>query len=359
MVAPLGSDLDDVYSLVVSIRFLERKAFDTLANLVDPRGGYILLSTFVEEEQPNQQHSIPAAAAPRAGQRAQGVGAGGIGGKGGTDGVAGSTDKAIQNGGDTSFEKGDARAGLENGSRKEASAGGKTGVGHRVKGRGGARGATGSGATGGRKKISLKKGAIAAAAAAAEAAAIMARWPHETPRDASKILRRGELARVFGGRHGFEILEDSVERLPDGRPISCFLARKVSDSYSNFGVSRLTVIVTQWQCMGYMFTCAGRSGACRVCGIRHSADSITHALCCACTPSHLSRSQPGRCVLLDFFWSWQSPPDLAEESIIRKTRTPFRCLRRHPCLSPFAVFECFDDCFQVSCVIFERTSTIH
>ncbi|CAM9899473.1 unnamed protein product, partial [Scytosiphon promiscuus] len=38
------------YALVVAIRFLERSAFDTLARLVDPRGGYILLSTFIEEE---------------------------------------------------------------------------------------------------------------------------------------------------------------------------------------------------------------------------------------------------------------------------------------------------------------------
>eukprot|EP00752_Nemacystus_decipiens_P009248 g8261.t1 len=38
------------FTLVVAIRFLERSAFDTLARLVDPRGGYILLSTFIEEE---------------------------------------------------------------------------------------------------------------------------------------------------------------------------------------------------------------------------------------------------------------------------------------------------------------------
>ncbi|CAN0596446.1 unnamed protein product, partial [Ectocarpus sp. 12 AP-2014] len=47
-----------------------------------------------------------------------------------------------------------------------------------------------------------------------------------SPRDYKKILRRGELARYFGDRHGFEVLEDSVERLPDGRPVACFLARR-------------------------------------------------------------------------------------------------------------------------------------
>lgn len=228
VVLPLGSELNEVYSLVVAIRFLERKAFDTLANLVDPRGGYIILSTFVEENQLHQQNSSRALG-PSTGKSVHSVRAGGIGGNKNTGGIGGYSGRDIQNGGDSLSEKVDARIGLENSSHEGANAGERSGGGNGVNSRGGERGATGIGSNGGRKKMSMKKGAKAAAAAAAEAAAIMARWPHKTPKDASKILRRGELAQVFGGRYGFEILEDSTERLPDGRPISCFLARRVSD----------------------------------------------------------------------------------------------------------------------------------
>lgn len=164
------------FALVVAIRFLERSAFDTLARLVDPRGGYLLLSTFIEEERETPRKAVRDAGGESAG--------GDVGGRG-----AGREKKK------------------EEGSSQPAVAVG----------------------VGGTKSRKNKPGSTAAALEAATAAATLARWPHASPRDYKKILRRGELARYFGDRHGFEVLEDSVVRLPDGRPVACFLARRVSE----------------------------------------------------------------------------------------------------------------------------------
>lgn len=165
------------FALVVAIRFLERSAYDTLARLVDPRGGYILLSTFIEEERET----------PRK------VASGGAGGESG--------------GGD----EGSRRVVRDKETRPPRRAAAAT-----------------AGAAGSVNATNKKKpGSAAAALEAATAAATLARWPHASPRDYKKILRRGELARYFGDRHGFEVLEDSVVRLPDGRPVACFLARRV------------------------------------------------------------------------------------------------------------------------------------
>lgn len=159
---------------MVAIRFLERSAFDTLARLVDPRGGYILLSTFIEEERETPRKTV-----------GDGGGDESTGGGVGSSGVG--------------REK-------EGGSPRFAAV--------RV---------------GGTSRKNNKHGSTAATLEAAIAAATLARWPHASPRDYKKILRRGELARYFGDRHGFEVLEDSVARLPDGRPVACFLARRVSE----------------------------------------------------------------------------------------------------------------------------------
>lgn len=45
------------------------------------------------------------------------------------------------------------------------------------------------------------------------------------PRRARFLLEEGELARLFG-EHGFEVIEDKVFPISDGRPCSWFLARK-------------------------------------------------------------------------------------------------------------------------------------
>lgn len=156
---------------MVAIRFLERSAFDTLARLVDPRGGYILLSTFIEEERETPRKVSRDAG----GQSGDGTGGGRSVGKG----QEGESPRRVAVDVDASNKN--------------------------------------------------KPGLTAAALEAATAAATLARWPHASPRDYKKILRRGELARYFGDRHGFEVLEDSVDRLPDGRPIACFLARRVSE----------------------------------------------------------------------------------------------------------------------------------
>ncbi|CAM9722984.1 unnamed protein product, partial [Sphacelaria rigidula] len=204
-VSDAGSDSSTVYGLVVAVRFLERNAFDTLAKLVDPRGGYLLLSTFVEEKEPHTRRSMET--------------------RNGDDDDADET--RIQHGGGASSGRANTRTVFQNAtnvtnkgfpSREGAVRSGDRDVGRNSEGGGEGRR---------RAKLSLKKGAVGAALEAARSAAIMERWPHETPKDANKILRRGELARVFGGRYGFEVLEDSVERLPDGRPVSCFLARRV------------------------------------------------------------------------------------------------------------------------------------
>lgn len=229
------------YGLVVAIRFLERKAFDTLARLVDPRGGYLLLSTFIEEEHPYEQRgsraSKPAVPTPFAAAA-----------------IAPATSKvrhsdrvptsesvndlqasgSVSSGmpdarGDTSFAAEETATGTTSLEGVSEGGSGKVSRGEHGARENEVKGKSEDGSVeDGRvpKRPSLNRGALAAAAAA-EKAAIMSRWPHETPKDASKILRRGELARVFGGRHGFEILEDTIERLPDGRPIACFLARKV------------------------------------------------------------------------------------------------------------------------------------
>lgn len=53
--------------------------------------------------------------------------------------------------------------------------------------------------------------------------------PYEHPKDPRKVLEHGELARVFGpeGGMGFEMVEDRLEILSDGRVLSAFLARRV------------------------------------------------------------------------------------------------------------------------------------
>lgn len=178
----------EAYGLVVAIRFLERSAYDTLARLVDPRGGYILLSTFIEEER-----ETPALA----------TGGSGRSGMGRLRSAPHSNTKKKGQGGAGTLSRRRVLVGTE-----------EEGV------------ATEAARAGNKKKE--MRGSAAAALEAAAAAATMARWPHNSPKDPKKILRRGELARYFGDRHGFEVLEDSVERLPDGRPVACFLARRVS-----------------------------------------------------------------------------------------------------------------------------------
>lgn len=272
---------------MVAIRFLERSALDTLARLVDPRGGYILLSTFIEEEREvlastsgggdsMRRRSSGAAGTrgvvfyprgskastqARAGDTADGNGGGGGGGgsagvgadslvrsvrgcKGDVDGHESSNNNATMGGGaayastagtaaadTTATPTARASGGLEQAegqsvdgnkhtgqfSRLRVSTGKSNGKSHRG---GGARVVDAG-------KKTKKRGSAAAILEAAVAAATMARWPHDSPKDPKKILRRGELARHFGDRHGFEVLEDSVERLPDGRPVACFLARRV------------------------------------------------------------------------------------------------------------------------------------
>lgn len=289
------------YALVVAIRFLERSAFDTLARLVDPRGGYILLSTFIEEE---TEITPPGATQSGEGRGClRGSAGGDFGGSAGkeerslgdvfTSPVAGaaagrskgrggnkaSVPRADREGGQQGERVGmstDADTGAATGdttstvgtpittamplassssslwSEEEwgiASPGEQSGnllAEHRrpdvdssnssVNRENSEARTENTYPTGkiqkrkpGSKPAARKRkpGSAAAALEAAAAAATMARWPHASPRDPKKILRRGELARYFGGRHGFEVLEDSVERLPDGRPVACFLARKV------------------------------------------------------------------------------------------------------------------------------------
>ncbi|CAN0525394.1 unnamed protein product, partial [Ectocarpus sp. 12 AP-2014] len=250
------------YALVVAIRFLERSAFDTLVRLVDPRGGYVLLSTFIEEERETPRALGGAVGGgpggrPRNGERSPDLpsnreGRGGLdfsdrrNGKAGCAatpandaGVAAAVPTvsatpvvvtAAVGGGEATTgdpaaeaEEGLLKSDLPSESRDAPAAGGspvQTGV-------------EGAGKVArtpvGKARKKNKPGSAAAALEAAAAAATLARWPHSSPRDYKKILRRGELARYFGDRHGFEVLEDSVERLPDGRPVACFLARRVSE----------------------------------------------------------------------------------------------------------------------------------
>ncbi|CAN0257812.1 unnamed protein product, partial [Ectocarpus sp. 13 AM-2016] len=250
------------YALVVAIRFLERSAFDTLVRLVDPRGGYVLLSTFIEEERETPRAFGGAVGGgpgggPHNGERSLGLpsnleGRGGLafsdrrGGKAGCAATAAADDHegvaaavptvsatpvvvtaAVRGGeattGDPAAEAEERllKSDLPSESRDAPAAGGspvQTGV----------EGAGKEERTPvGKARKKNKPGSAAAALEAAAAAATLARWPHSSPRDYKKILRRGELARYFGDRHGFEVLEDSVERLPDGRPVACFLARRM------------------------------------------------------------------------------------------------------------------------------------
>lgn len=250
------------FALVVVIRFLERSAFDTLARLVDPRGGYILLSTFIEEERETAvvpgsgggregrgvsarkekkenstwRGSLKAASAATAAAiaAAAAAAASAVATAATTAGVGSGTGRGNR---ETGLEERDDRScGQENeatvtadGTRdhheKAWRAAAATAA---AEGQGDIAGAPVATETKNRKKT--KPGSAAAALAAAAAAATLARWPHASPRDAKKILRRGELARYFGDRHGFEVLEDSVVRLPDGRPVCCFLGRRVRAS---------------------------------------------------------------------------------------------------------------------------------
>ncbi|CAM9599217.1 unnamed protein product [Discosporangium mesarthrocarpum] len=154
------------YSLVVVVRFLERNACDTLAQLVDPSGGYIFFSTFIEEEVT----------------------------------LAGEETEPKVSAGAAAFGSGSGRDDVR-------------------------------GVRGGRKET-VRKGKERAAAKQSTAE-FRRRWPHHSPKDPKKVLRRGELAESFGTRQGFEVVEDSVERLADGRPVSCFLARKTPQSRSS------------------------------------------------------------------------------------------------------------------------------
>lgn len=242
---------------MVAIRFLERSAFDTLVRLVDPRGGYVLLSTFIEEERETPRELGGAVGGgpgggPRNGERSPSLprnreereGRGGLAFSDRRDGQAGCA--AVVAAGDDDDERvaaavptvratpvvvtaavggGDA---LPSESRDAAAAG--SGSGSSLVQTGVEAGAGKEQHTPvGKARKKNKPGSAAAALEVAAAAATLARWPHSSPRDYKKILRRGELARYFGDRHGFEVLEDSVERLPDGRPVACFLARRVSE----------------------------------------------------------------------------------------------------------------------------------
>ncbi|CBN76916.1 conserved unknown protein [Ectocarpus siliculosus] len=216
------------YALVVAIRFLERSAFDTLVRLVDPRGGYVLLSTFIEEERetPRVLGGAVGGGGPggglRNGERSPSLpsnreGRGGLafsdrrdgGGEATTGNPAAEAEERLL------------KSALPSESR-DAPAGGGSSVQPGVEGVG-----KEERTPVGKARKKNKPGSAAAALEAAAAAATLARWPHSSPRDYKKILRRGELARYFGDRHGFEVLEDSVERLPDGRPVACFLARRM------------------------------------------------------------------------------------------------------------------------------------
>lgn len=46
------------------------------------------------------------------------------------------------------------------------------------------------------------------------------------PRKPAQMLRRGELATIFCHETGFNIIVDEVDTLPDGRPVSRFIARR-------------------------------------------------------------------------------------------------------------------------------------
>jgi hypothetical protein len=48
-----------------------------------------------------------------------------------------------------------------------------------------------------------------------------------------QVLRRGELASVFTAARGWQVVEDSERRLPDNRPLNCFLARRVHTGAPN------------------------------------------------------------------------------------------------------------------------------
>lgn len=47
------------------------------------------------------------------------------------------------------------------------------------------------------------------------------------PKNLNRIVMKGELARAFGGDKGFLVLIDRIEHSEDGRPLNCFLARKL------------------------------------------------------------------------------------------------------------------------------------
>jgi SAM-dependent methyltransferase len=55
-------------------------------------------------------------------------------------------------------------------------------------------------------------------------------WPHHSPKTNGKILLPGELADRFSAARGWKIVADEVHRLYDGRPLNCFLARRVCES---------------------------------------------------------------------------------------------------------------------------------
>ncbi|CAM9690070.1 unnamed protein product [Ectocarpus sp. 4 AP-2014] len=254
------------YALVVAIRFLERSAFDTLVRLVDPRGGYVLLSTFIEEERETPRALGGAVGGggpgggPHSGERSprlpsNRVGRGGLAFSDRRDGRAGCAAAAAAAAAADDDEGVAAAVPTASATPvvvKAAVGGGEATAGDpaaeaeerllksdlpsesRNAPAGGSPVQTGLEGAGkeertpvGKARKKNKPGSAAAALEAAAAAATLARWPHSSPRDYKKILRRGELARFFGDRHGFEVLEDSVERLPDGRPVACFLARRM------------------------------------------------------------------------------------------------------------------------------------
>lgn len=60
------------------------------------------------------------------------------------------------------------------------------------------------------------------------------------PAGADKRLVDGELGEAFGTQHSFEPVCDAVERLPDGRQVSRFVARKRElDTGAEAGADRL------------------------------------------------------------------------------------------------------------------------
>lgn len=312
----------ETYGLVVAIRFLERSAFDTLARLVDPRGGYLLLSTFIEEEREtrlesrgeqmertgtgadngvgNTAKSVTNERGAVRRRRRKGLGDSGdsfdplsprasasllssgespgrrrtgsspsldtayrredddIHGVGVDPNASGHATDKEDNGGHLRDLKEDRGKGRMEHNHESDDDDGNSSIaveGERCSGSEGAErhplGVEGLEADDKPKFIQVG-GSVAAARGTQErrvparkdpnstkkgkgkqkrqsAAAAMPRWPHDSPKDPKKILRRGELARHFGDHHGFEVLEDSIERLPDGRPIACFLARRVSE----------------------------------------------------------------------------------------------------------------------------------